>query len=141
VAVEGLPGARRYGARTPAEPVKAWWLVGPAAVGWALVGTMPFWWAWLWQRLGLISVPVDTTVWIVAVIPTVLSTPILWRRFHHAWVVVTAVAALVIGGTTIVMWPWHDVFTKAWVRMECGTGDCATTPPPTPYTWRVVKPK
>lgn len=132
VAVEGLSG--RY--RIQHEPVRVRWLLGSACAGWLLVTTMPFWWAWLWQRVGLISVPLDTMVWIVSFITTVLATPLLVRRFHPG-LVLTIVAVLLVGGTTIVLGPWHDVVGKAWLRMVCGSGDCATTAP-TPVVWRIV---
>jgi hypothetical protein len=117
-------------------------LVALTLGGWALVGTMRYWWAWLWAQLGLISVPVDTTVWIIAIILTILLTPVLWRRFRRVGLVTILVAGLLIGGTAIVLSPWHDVISHAWTRMECGPGDCAGPAPVTPnYTWRTEKPK
>lgn len=142
MAVEGLPGtvaaARRV--RT-AESPWTWGLVVLTLGGWALVGTMRYWWSWLWAHIGLISVPVDTLVWIVAIILTILLTPVLWRRFRRVGVVTVLVAGLLVGGTAIVLSPWHDVITQAWMRMECGPGDCTGPPPVTNYTWRVEKPK
>ncbi len=135
--VEGLPG--RY--RVRGEPVGIWWLFGPACVGWLLVATMPLWWGWLWRWLGLISVPVDTTVWIVSFVTTALATPILMRRFRHGWLVVAVVAVLLVGGTTLVLRPWHDVLSQAWLRIECDTGDCATPATPPPDRLRIVKPR
>lgn len=123
VAVEGLPG--RYGGRTAGTSGGVWWLLGPACVGWLLAATMPLC-TWLWQWLGVISVPVDTTVWIVALVLTVLAATVLWRRFHRAWIVVSVIGVLLVGGTSVVLWSWHGVYAKAWVRMECGNGDCAT---------------
>jgi hypothetical protein len=117
------------------------WIVALTLLGWTLVATMRFWWAWLWAEFGLISVPVDTLVWTLAVILTILCTPILWRWFRRVQVVVVVVGALMIGGTAIVLSPWHDVFSQAWLRMECGPGDCATPAPPENYSWRVEKPK
>jgi hypothetical protein len=104
---------------------------------------MRYWWSWLWDRLGVASVPVDTIVWILALILTILVTPVLWRRFQHIWVVVVfAVATVLIGGTAIVLSPWHDVLSRAWMRIECGPGDC-TSPqqPQQTYSWRMEKPK
>jgi hypothetical protein len=142
VAVEGIPGAARAARRMSAEPTRTWWLVALTLGGWALVGTMRYWWAWLWAQLGLISVPVDTTVWIIAIILTILLTPVLWRRFRRVGVVTILMASLLIGGTAIVLSPWHDVINHAWTRMECGPGDCAGPASPTPnYTWRTEKPK
>ncbi|HEY0803526.1 MAG TPA: hypothetical protein VGD84_00605, partial [Pseudonocardiaceae bacterium] len=84
MAVEGIPGAARAArAVRSAESTRTWWLVALTLGGWALVGTMRYWWAWLWAQLGLISVPVDTTVWIIAIILTILLTPVLWRRFRR----------------------------------------------------------
>lgn len=123
MAVDGLP--TRYGSRASGQSAAVWWLVLPACLGWLLAATMPFC-AWLWQQLGLISVPVDTTVWIVALVLTVLAAPMLWRRFHNAWLVATLVVTLLVGGTAVVLWSWHGVYAKAWVRMECGSSDCTT---------------
>jgi hypothetical protein len=141
VAVEGLPSAVRATRRVPAEPIRTWWLVALTLVIWALVGTMRYWWSWLWAHIGLISVPVDTLVWIVAIIMTILLTPALWRRFHRVGVVTILVGGLLVGGTAIVLTPWHDVINQAWMRMECGPGDCTSPAPPTNYSWRVEKPK
>jgi hypothetical protein len=117
-------------------------LLALTCAGWLLVATMGLWWSWLWTRLGLISVPVDTLVWVVALILTVLSAPVLWHRFHRAWVVVFLVAALVVGGTAVVLTPWHAVLNKAWTRVTCGAGDCLPPQPPRPlYHWRIVQPK
>lgn len=140
MAVGGLSGVRPYRGPAVAGPARAWLLFGLTVAGWLLVATMHFWWSWLWRRLGLISVPMDTLVWLVALILTVLSAPVLWRRFHHVWVVVFVVGTLLVGGTAIVLSPWHDVFSKAWVRVECGNGDCSTPQPPVTYSWRIVKP-
>lgn len=141
VAVGDLSGT---GARTwqpPARRHRGWLLLGLAGVGWVLVATMGLWWSWLWTRLGLISVPVDTLVWVVALILTVLGAPVLWHRFHRPWVVVCMVAGLVVGGTAIVLSPWHAVFDKAWTRVTCGAEDCPPPQDPPPYHWRIVKPK
>lgn len=116
------------------------WLIGGTCGVWAVVVTMHFWWAWLWSRLGVLSVPVDIMVWIVAIILTTLVTSALWHRFHHVWVVVFVVGVLLVGGTTVVLSPWHDVLAKAWQRTECGPGDCAVPPPPSSYSWRVSGP-
>ena len=145
VAVERLPGTVQV-ARTAraAEPAWTWCLVALTLVGWALVGTMRYWWFWLWGDIGLISVPVDTLVWIVAIVLTILLTPALWRRFRRIGLVSILVGGLLIGGTAFVLSPWHDVITKAWMRMECGQGDCTGPAPPVPptnYQWRVEKPK
>lgn len=99
---------------------------------------MHFWWAWLWGRLGVVSLPVETTVWIVALSLTILLTPVLWRRYDHVWVITILVGALLVGGTTVVLQPWHDVMAKAWMRTECGPGDCAAPQPPPTYSWRVT---
>jgi hypothetical protein len=137
VTVEGLPGTRS----PAAQSTRTWWLVALTLVGWALVGTMRYWWSWLWAELGLISVPVDTLVWIIAIILTILLTPMLWRKFRRVGVITVLVAGLLIGGTAIVLTPWHDVITHAWMRMECGPGDCAGPVPLENYSWRVEKPK
>jgi hypothetical protein len=94
-------------------------------LAWVLVGTMRYWWSWLWGRIGLLSVPVDIGVWVLAIILTILVVPVLWQRVHRAWPVVFLVAVLVVGGTAVVLAPWHDALTKAWVRTECGSDDCA----------------
>jgi uncharacterized membrane protein YhhN len=101
---------------------------------------MHYWWDWLWARLGLLSVPVDMLVWIVAIILTVLLAPVLWHRFHNAWVVVFVVGALCFGGTATVLSPWHDVLGKAWVATECGSGDCLAPQSPQEYSWRPTGP-
>lgn len=146
MAVERLPGTAPVARPLfqPAEPRWTWWLVALTLVGWALVGTMRFWWSWLWANIGLISVPVDTLVWIIAIILTILLTPVLWRRFRRVGVVSVLVGTLLVGGTAIVLSPWHDVITQAWMRMECGQSDCtgpAPRPAPANYQWRVEKPK
>lgn len=136
MAVEQLPGVRISTVR----PASFRWLIGLTCAAWALVVTMHFWWAWLWAQLGVLSVPVDTMVWIVAIILTVLLSPVLWRRFHRVWVVVLVTGALLVGGTGLVLSPWHDVLTKAWLRTECGPGDCTAPQPPLTYSWRVTGP-
>lgn len=141
MAVEGLPSTVRATRRVAAEPTRTWWLVALTLVGWALVGSMRYWWSWLWAHIGLVSVPVDTLVWIIAIILTILLTPALWRRFRRVGVVSVLVGGLLVGGTAIVLSPWHDVITQAWMRMECGANDCSTPAPPTNYTWVVEKPK
>ena len=141
MAVEGLHSTVRATGRVSAEPIRTWWLVALTLVGWALVGTMRYWWSWLWANIGLISVPVDTLVWIIAIILTILLTPTLWRHFRRVGVVTVLVGGLLIGGTAIVLTPWHDVITQAWMRMECGPGDCTGPAPATTYSWRVEKPK
>jgi hypothetical protein len=125
-----------------AESVRTWCLVALTLLGWTLVGTMRYWWLWLWVRLGLISVPVDTLVWIIAIILTILLTPVLWRRFRRVGVVTFLIGSLLVGGTAIVLSPWHDVLSQAWLRMECGPGDCTGPAPAVNYQWRVgEKPK
>jgi hypothetical protein len=142
VAVEGLPGAAPPSRQvSAAATTRTHWLLGFTLLGWTLVATMQYWWSWLWAQVGLISVPVDTLVWILALILTILSTPILWRWFQRTGPVVLVVGSLMVGGTAIVLSPWHDVFSQAWLRMECGPGDCATPAPPETYSWRVEKPK
>lgn len=93
---------------------------------------MHFWWAWLWSQLGVVSVPIDMAVWIVAIVLTISLTPVLWHRFHSFWVVTLVVGALLVGGTTSVLSPWHDALQKAWQSAECGPGDCVAPPPPAP---------
>lgn len=83
-----------------------------SGVAWALVATMRYWWSWLWDRMGLLSVPVDIVVWVLAIILTILVVPVLWRCFHRAWPVVFVVAVLVLGGTAAVLTPWHDALTE-----------------------------
>jgi hypothetical protein len=116
-------------------------LVGLTCVGWALVASMHFWWSWLWARVGLVSVPVDTLVWLVAVALTVLVTPALWHRFHHTGAVVVVVGTLMVGGTAVVLPPWHDVLSQAMIRMECGPGNCTAPQPRPSYSWRAANPK
>jgi hypothetical protein len=141
VAIEGLPDTGAPVGAVSAESVRTWSLVVLTLVGWTLVGTMRYWWSWLWVRLGLLSVPVDTLVWIIAIILTILLTPVLWRRFRRVGVVTFVIGSLLVGGTAIVLSPWHDVLSQAWMRMECGPGDCAGPPPVVNYSWRVEKPK
>jgi hypothetical protein len=88
-------------------------LVGFAAACWALVATMRYWWRWLWQHIGMASVPVDIIVWVVAIALTVLSVPALVRRFRHAWMVAFVVGTLLVVGTAVVLSPWHDVLARA----------------------------
>lgn len=116
------PAVRRH---TQAPRATGRCLVLCTALAWALVGTMRGWWSWLWDRIGLLSVPVDIGVWVLAVILTVLVVPLVRQRVHRAWPVAFLVAVLVVGGTGVVLAPWHDALTKAWVRTECGTDDCA----------------
>jgi hypothetical protein len=142
VAVDGVPGVGARSGRIAAEPAKVRWLIGLTCAGWGLVATMRYWWSWLWDRLGVASVPVDTLVWIVALILTILVTPVLWRRYQHVWVIVVfAVATLCIGGTVIVLAPWQHVLTNAWLRDECGQGNCSAPQPLPAYHWRIEKPK
>jgi hypothetical protein len=138
--MRGVAGNGRAG-RPGAEPARVWCLAGLTIVAWGLVGTMRYWWSWLWSRLGLLSVPVDTLVWIVALVLTILITPVLWRRFRRAGVVVFLVGGVLVGGTGVVLSPWHDVLTKASLRMECGPGDCAGPAPAPASSWRVEKPR
>jgi hypothetical protein len=100
-------------------------LVVGTGLAWAAVATMRYWWSWLWDRLGLLSVPVDIGVWVLAIILTILVAPVLWQRVRRAWPVVFVVAVLVVGGTAVVLAPWHDALAKAWVRTECGTDHCS----------------
>jgi len=51
VAVEGLTGTGSPAAQSP----RTWWLIALTLVGWALVGTMRYWWAWLWARKSWIT--------------------------------------------------------------------------------------
>lgn len=88
-------------------------LVGFAVACWALVATMRYWWRWLWHHIGMASVPVDISVWVVAIVLTVLAVPALVHRFRHAWVVASVVGALVVTGTVVVLAPWHDVLVRA----------------------------
>ncbi|HEY3750333.1 MAG TPA: hypothetical protein VGL80_14120 [Pseudonocardiaceae bacterium] len=134
MAVHGLSGV---GERTAAGPPRIRWLIGLTCLAWALVATMRYWWSWLWHSLGVLSVPVDVFVWIAAIILTVLVAPELWHRFDHAGVVLLLVGTLLIGGTAVVLSPWHDVMSRAWLRTECGPGDCATPQPPQTYSWRL----
>lgn len=97
-------------------------------LAWLLVGTMRYWWSWLWERLGLLSVPVDIGAWVLAIILTILVVPVLWQRVRRAWPVVFVVAVLVVGGTASVLAPWHDALDKAWVHVGCGTDDCPAIP-------------
>jgi hypothetical protein len=120
---------------------RASWLIAFTLLGWTLVATMRYWWSWLWAQVGLISVPVDTLVWVLAIILTILVTPVLWRWFRRVGVVVAVVGALMVGGTAVVLSPWHDVFSQAWLRMECGPGNCVTPEAPPTYSWHVEKPK
>lgn len=115
----------RHAPPSRGTPARGRWLVLGTGLAWALVATMRYWWSWLWDRLGLLSVPVDIGVWVLAIILTILVVPVLWQRVRRAWPVVFVVAVLVVGGTAIVLGPWHDALTKAWVRTECGTDDCA----------------
>jgi hypothetical protein len=114
----------------PARATTVWgrWLALGTGLAWALVATMRYWWSWLWGRLGLLSVPVDIVVWVLAIILTILVVPVLWQRVRRAWPVVFVVAVLVVGGTAVVLAPWHDALAKAWVRTECGTDACAAGP-------------
>lgn len=96
-------------------PARGRCLVLLTGVAWALVATMRYWWSWLWDRMGLLSVPVDIVVWVLAIILTILVVPVLWRRFRRTWPVVFAVAVLVVGGTAIVLAPWHDALTKVTI--------------------------
>jgi hypothetical protein len=143
VAVRDGPGFRTRAGNAVRQPVRVRWLIALTCAVWALVATMRCWWSWLWDRLGVASVPVDTIVWILALILTILVTPALWHRFQHIWVVVVfVVATVLIGGTAVVLSPWHDVLSRAWLRMECGPGDCTTPlPPPRTYSWRIETPK
>ncbi|HKN99177.1 MAG TPA: hypothetical protein VJX10_18800 [Pseudonocardiaceae bacterium] len=111
-------------APTRRAPARGRCLTLLTGVAWALVATMRYWWSWLWDRLGVLSVPVDIVVWVLAIILTILVVPVLWHRFHRAWPVVFVVAVLVVGGTAIVLAPWHDALTRAWMRTECGTDYC-----------------
>src|ERR1700743_1424405 len=86
---------------------RAEWLIGLTCAGWLLEATMRYWWHWLWRALGVYSVPLDVLVWIVAIVLTVLAVPTLLRRFHHAWMVVFVVGAVLVGGTAAVLTPWH----------------------------------
>lgn len=107
VVVGGLSGRRVVpppGVRCP---------VGLAAACWALVTTMRYWWRWLWHQIGVASVPVDISVWLVAVALTVLAVPALVRRFHDGRLVAAVVCAVVLGGTAVVLSPWHDVLARA----------------------------
>jgi hypothetical protein len=108
-------------------PHRAWWLVALTCAGWALEGTMRYWWRWLWRQLGVFSVPLDVLVWIVAIVLTVLVAPLLLHRFHHAWVVAFVVGVVLVGGTAVVLSPWHDVLAKAWLRTSDSRDLGATT--------------
>lgn len=141
MAIKGLPDTGTPVGAVSAESVRTWSLVALTLIGWTLVGTMRYWWSWLWVRLGLLSVPVDTLVWIIAIILTILLTPVLWRRFRRVGVVTFVIGSLLVGGTAIVLSPWHDVLSQAWLRVECGPADCTQVPPPVNYSWRVEKPK
>jgi hypothetical protein len=66
---------------------------------------------------------------------------VLWRQFRRVGVITVLVAGLLIGGTAIVLSPWHDVINHAWMRMECGPDDCAGPAPVENFSWRVEKPK
>jgi hypothetical protein len=138
VAVEELPGAGLSRSGGPATlTARTTWLVVFTLLGWTLVATMRYWWAWLWSAIGLVSVPVDTLVWTLAVILTILVTPVLWRWFRRVGVVVVVVGSVMVGGTAIVLSPWHAVFSQAVVHMECGQGDCSAPQPPVLSTWRL----
>ena len=142
LAAGGFPAVRARAGKVTAESARVRWLIGLTCAGWALVVTMGYWWSWLWDRLGMASVPVDTLVWILALTLTILVTPVVWRRYRHAWVVVAfAVVTLSVGGTATVLAPWHHVLTKAWLQAECGQGNCSTPQPQQAYHWRVEKPK
>lgn len=140
VANGALSARRRVGAAV-ALPVRLRWFAALAVACWVLVATMRLWWTWLWESIGLFSVPVDMVVWIAAIVATALVAPAVWQRFHHAWVIMVVVGALFVGGTAVVLPPWHDVLVLAWLRTECGPGDCAAPAPPQPYSWRVTGPK
>ena len=88
-------------------------LVAMTVAGWMLVGTMRYWWAWLWQLLGLVSVPVDMVVWLVPIALTIVIAPRLWHRFHYAWVIVIVVGMVSVGETVDVLSPWHEVLSRA----------------------------
>ncbi len=103
------------------------WLIGLTCAGWLLEATMRYWWRWLWRQLGVFSVPLDVLVWIVAIMLTVLAAPVLVRHFHHAWMVVFVVGAVLLGGTAVVLSPWHDVLAKAWLRTSDSRDLGATT--------------
>jgi hypothetical protein len=122
VVARELTGVRYFSAAA-ANPDR--WLVLCTGLAWALAATMRYWWSWLWDRLGLLSVPVDIVVWVLAIILTILVVPVLLRRVRRGWPVVFVVAVLVVGGTVTVLGPWHDALGRAWQRVECGTGDCA----------------
>jgi hypothetical protein len=107
VAVDELPTARRV------LPDGTVCLVGLAIAGWLFMGTMRYWWAWLWRLLGLVSVPVDMIVWLVPVALTIVVAPRLSQRFHHSWLVVVVVGAVSIAGTADVLSPWHEVLSRA----------------------------
>ena len=136
VAVEELPGVRARAART----VGFRWLILATATAWAIVATMHYWWAWLWTRLGVLSVPVDMVAWIVAIVLTILLAPVLWHRFHKVWVVGFVVGVLCLGGTVAVLSPWHDVLAKAWLSTQCGVSGCISPELPVSYSRRSAGP-
>jgi hypothetical protein len=123
VTVGGLPEQA-----APAR-LRARWLIGLTCAGWLLEATMRYWWRLLWRTLGVFSVPLDVLVWIVAIVLTVLAVPALLHRFRHAWMVVFVVGAVLVGGTAVVLTPWHDVLAKAWLRTSDSRDLGATTGP------------
>ncbi|HEX5401808.1 MAG TPA: hypothetical protein VFX16_05860 [Pseudonocardiaceae bacterium] len=104
--MHGLSGVEKRSTRIP-------WLAGLTCVAWLPVATMRYWWSPLWRSLGVVSVPIDVFVWIAAIILTVLVAPELLHRVDHAGVVLLVVGALLVGGTAVVLSPWHNVLSKA----------------------------